>query len=676
MIKLSPIRSITRARKLVHRSSRRSRSQRGMALLTTLLLLILVSLLGLTMAVTTNSDMMINGYYGSYRGSFNAADSGLSIARAALVNQLTTTCTPPACTPTPSTINLTSCVGWGTGAATGCTSPPLNGASAASAALTNLTSTYGTFTSLNAGQAANSWPGKFMIPSTVNGCTTSVTLASATPSVPSGTMFTVYTYAFNYELCAVGRGQALQQVATKEDGSVTVTVTANSTTGGSGPGSFSAFGGFIDNFPQCINPLVYGTMSGRFFTNGQWNFGTGGSYIFTGPVGQQSKTADYIFSGGGHGAPSCGGVSGCDCVAASSDTYSGQTIKPTFQQGFLLGQKAVPLPTDDYSQKWAVLDGLGYGESPANPGNAQFNAYLKNINGTSYSSSGASSGVYLPYCTGGAGCTSPFTVNGGGIYVEGNASIQLSLNTDGSGNPTQIYAIKNNGVTTTITTNINANTTKVVSGGTTLNLTGVPKNLTGTGVQPAATVLYVDGTITGLKGPGQGTASINDYSMITVVANGDIDVTGDLIYKTEPVTLNNSDALVPGADHNQVLGLFTANGNIVLSSSYGNQNLEVDASMAAINATCPGGSSSCGFATSGSINTWTVVGGRIESNAHSVSMSAANTYFDQRFTSRTDGFAPPFFPSTTLPATGAVTATTPTVSPPTTQRLTWVTWPQ
>ena len=673
MIKLSPIRSITRAGKLVHRSSRRSRSQSGMALLTTLLLLILVSLLGLTMAVTTNSDMMINGYYGSYRGSFYAADSGLSIARAALVNQLTTTCTPPGCSA--GKINLTSCVGWGTGAATGCTSTngPLDGASAASTAQTNLTSTYGSWTSLNAGQAANSWPGKFMIPSTVNGCTTNVSLTSMVPSVPNGTMYTHYAYTFNYELCAVGRGQALQQVATKEDGSVTVTVIANSTTGGSGPGSFAAFGAFIDNFPQCSNPMVYGTLTGRFFTNGQWNFGTGGSYIFTDPVGQHAATADFIFGGGGGGG-ACGG--NCDCKAASSDTNGHQTIKPTFQSTFLLGQPTVPLPTDSYSQKWAALDGLGYGESPSNPGNAQLNAYLKNISGTSYSSSGASSGVYLPYCTGGAGCTSPFTVNGGGIYVEGNASIQLSLGTDGSSNPTQIYKITNNGVLTTITTNINANTTKVVSGSTTLNLTGVPKNLTGTGVQPAATVLYVDGTITGLTGPGQGTASINDYSMITIAASSDIDVTGDLIYKHEPVTLNNTDALVAGNDYNQVLGLFTANGNIVLKSPYSNQNLEVDASMAAINATCPGGSSSCGFATSGSINTWTVVGGRIESNAHGVSMSAANTYFDKRFTSRTDGFAPPFFPSTTLPATGIVTATTPTVNPPTTQRLTWVTWPQ
>src|SRR5262249_27556135 len=79
----------------------KTRRQRGIALFTSLLLLSLVSLLGLAMVLSVNSDMLINGYYGNYRGSFYAADSGLSIARQALLNTMS------------ATVNTTPCVGWG-----------------------------------------------------------------------------------------------------------------------------------------------------------------------------------------------------------------------------------------------------------------------------------------------------------------------------------------------------------------------------------------------------------------------------------------------------------------------------------------------------------------------------------------------------------------------------------
>jgi len=677
--------------------SRRSRNERGMALLTTLLLLILVSILGLAMAITSNSDMLINSYYGSYRGSFYAADSGLSIARATMVTEIT------------GQVSTTACGAWGSGAASGCTSAPLNGTTAASTAQSYLTSTYNSFTSLNAGQATSSWPAKFMVPSSITNCTTSIAPAAGSPQITatnSSGQPTQYQYTFNYTLCSVGRAQAPQQVATKENGSVIVTVTAQ--TAGTTPEnvSFAAFGGFINNFSTCQGPLASGTMTGPFFTNGSWNFGTGGSYIFTDPVGQASPTADFIFSSGwGGGAPSCNGVSGCDCQNASSDSYSGQTIAPTFQSGFNRNQPAVALPANDFTEQWAVIDGVGCGEggttcgvsAPPYPTNAQLNAALMNIAGTPYPIGGTTTGVYLPYCTGGVGCSSPNTITGGGFYVEGDSSIQLSLGTDGSGNPTQTYTITqpNNGgsgghrggshsgsgnTVTTITVDINANTTTVSqspTGGTsTLVLAGVPENKTGSSPQEGALV-YVDGTITGLSGPGQGTASLQDYYATTIAANGNIDVTGDLIYKHEPVTLNSSDTLVAGNDFNQVLGLFTANGDIVWSSSYSNHNVEIDASMAALNSTCTPSSSQsiCGFATSGTVGTVTIVGGRIESNAHSVSLNAVNTYFDRRFTSR-QGFAPPWFPSTTVPENDITTAPSPPLVSPSIQRLTWVTWPQ
>jgi len=487
------------------------------------------------------------------------------------------------------------------------------------------------------------------------------------PSSSYPGLYDSYTYTWNYTLCSTGRAQSLQQVLVKETGAVSLTVAAQTSTTQTVQASFASFGIFIDNFTSCNAPLVAGTITGPVFTNGSWNWGTSGSYVYTDPVGQSGSKASYWFG------------NTCKQSATSSYSYGGQTIKPTFQQGFNLGQPTVTLPSNDFSQKWAVLDGIGTGEGSSSPNNSNLNAHLKNINGTSYPTSGASSGVYLPYCTG-SGCSAPNTVNGGGIYVEGDASVTLSIGNDGASptpHLTQTYTIKQGSTTTTITTNIGANTTTVQSGSTTLNLTGVPENLA-TGTASPATLLYVDGDITGLTGPGQGKAGIQDYSQISIVANGDIDVTGDLIYAHEPVTLNTSDTLVSANDYNQVLGLFTANGDVVLTSPYSNNNLETDASIATINSNCTSSSSSsiCGIATgSGGVNTWTIVGGRIESNAHGVSISQANTYFDRRFTSK-PGFAPPWFPSTSLPAVDIQNAQAPAVTAAQPQRLSWVSYPQ
>jgi hypothetical protein len=358
---------------------------------------------------------------------------------------------------------------------------------------------------------------------------------------------------------------------------------------------------------------------------------------------------------------------------------------------------------------WAVLDSLGSGEGSSAPTAAQMhNGNLPNYpplqtaSGTAYPSSGATSGVYLPYTTNG----SVKTFDGGGFYVQGDASIALST----SGSSAQVFAISQTIFGTTTTTTIATDplatpsgswgcpggttgtttvTTRVGLGSpTTVNICSVPMNYSVSPAQPG-TMVYVNGDISsscshgnctgGLTGPGQGQAGIQDHNAVTITANGDIDITGDLIYKTEPVTssanqivpgtspacCNGSpaDTLIPGHDNGQVFGLFTTNGNIVFSSNYSNNNIEVDGSMAAI-----ASGRNWGFQTNGSINTLTNVGGRIENEAHSVSMNTANIYFDRRFTSK-PGFAPPWFPSTTIGSSGPTSAS---AAPPTAQRTQWV----
>ena len=155
-----------------HRAAKHLQHERGMALITVLFLTILMTILGLTMVVSVNSDMMINGYYGNERASYYAADSGINIARQYLVNQLY------------GSVAQTSCLGWGANAVAGCTAPPLNATTAASSALSSLQSTYvGSFSPINTTTAVGSWPSSFMLFSNGN-CTTGVTPSGTTTTQP------------------------------------------------------------------------------------------------------------------------------------------------------------------------------------------------------------------------------------------------------------------------------------------------------------------------------------------------------------------------------------------------------------------------------------------------------------------------------------------------------------
>jgi hypothetical protein len=152
--------------------------------------------------------------------------------------------------------------------------------------------------------------------------------------------------------------------------------------------------------------------------------------------------------------------------------------------------------------------------------------------------------------------------------------------------------------------------------------------------------------------------------MVTIAGSSNIDITGDLIYTTERNSLTTADTPIASltgvttlpqliaANAANVLGVFTASGNIDLHSPYSNQNLQVDGSLAAIGAMTndtPAGqctSSTCGFTvSSGSINTFSNLGGQAQTNIFSANMNTQNTYYDSAFAG-VQNFAPPFFPAT------------------------------
>src|SRR3989442_8705746 len=115
--------------------------QNGAALVIALLLLLLLTGMTVAMVLSTSSDMLINGYYRNFRGSFYAADSGLSIARQDMVTQL---------------------LAAGNTKFNGTTQPIPAGTENTVKTLVN--TKYGAaFQSLNAGQATSSWPEKYML---------------------------------------------------------------------------------------------------------------------------------------------------------------------------------------------------------------------------------------------------------------------------------------------------------------------------------------------------------------------------------------------------------------------------------------------------------------------------------------------------------------------------------
>src|SRR5207253_2867002 len=272
-----------------------SGNERGVARVIMLVILSLTTALGLAMYVSANSDLVINGFYRNFHGAFYAADSGLNISRAQLLNQLVAA--------VPGTFAV----------------PPIaSPATVATNAQSYITTNYGNFVSLNASQAANSWKEQFK----VTGVTFS--LAPGSPTVTTRDASnnpTGYSYIYNYTLTTMGAAQGTEQALVSESGSLILGISASSTTT---QVSFSSFGTFIDNYPPCLGWLVPGTMSGPMFTNGAWQFTTG-TYIFTDPVGQANANADFWF--------------GSTCVQSPTSSYKkgSQTIKPTFQGGFNLG---------------------------------------------------------------------------------------------------------------------------------------------------------------------------------------------------------------------------------------------------------------------------------------------------------------------------------------------------
>src|SRR5207245_543574 len=129
------------------------------------------------------------------------------------------------------------------------------------------------------------------------------------------------------------------------------------------------------------------------------------------------------------------------------------------------------------------------------------------------------SGVFLPYSV----QNGTATFNGGGIYIEGNAGVVLSTGIGSSGSPQQIYTITQGSTVTVVKVDPGNNQTFFTSGGNTVTISGIPKMIDPvTNASSPATMVYDNGSITALSGPGQGLPAIQDGSAVTITAASNV----------------------------------------------------------------------------------------------------------------------------------------------------------
>jgi hypothetical protein len=410
-------------------------------------------------------------------------------------------------------------------------------------------------------------------------------------------------YAVTYEVESVGEGiSGLNGLVTLvEEGVVNFKLIAKAEGGGIRVGSFSEFALYMDKFnpynPE--GPFIYQGLgpgdrfAGRVHTNerlGFWSTASGeDAPTFHGYVTQSYKEASYYRHGGGYPPRP---------VDASSDIVDGVLVAPKFLAGFERGVDPIPPPPNAFDQARAVLDG-GTTLSAGAPTDAELRNNLRAVGDMNKPLAESKTpdsttptlpnGVYIP--------TDGETFVGSGIYVMGTAD-QVQLTADTGGNR-QTIKVTQGGRTTTVTIDIDANTTSIDSGnGVTRTLRGIPldHSLAKTNSRSAASI-YVYGDINALGGPGRDSkgqpqpAIDSDFSVTVTaggvpsenpkvpVSGGSITLTGDLTYET-PVADAAGNPI--NQDAMNVLGIFASGGNInIPGDGRAPDNLTVHASMAA-----------------------------------------------------------------------------------------------
>ncbi len=310
-----------------------------------------------------------------------------------------------------------------------------------------------------------------------------------------------WDFPFNYRIVASGSSQSIgKDVVTSGD--FTVRVQRD---------NFAKYALFTNQqtLPNGTNVWFTGktNFAGPLHTNGRYNIALNPSGIFDGQVDQVEQLTRFYNSG----SP----------ILLDAD-FNGTEDIPTFNAGFNRDVSAISLSSA--SQQQDLVD---------------------QARGTATISG---NGVYVP--NNGTSLT-------GGIYVEGNSSITMSV--DGSNNA--VYNITSGGSNKIITVDrVNNQTTVVDSSSGTAVYGGTPDGVDGVG-----TVVYVNGSIDSLGG------TVQQDTALTISSNNDIVISDHVQYQTYTPAVGTPGQVGYVAPHangaDNLLGLVTWNGDVRIGTT-------------------------------------------------------------------------------------------------------------
>lgn len=488
----------------------------------------------------------------------------------------------------------------------------------------------------------------------------------------------VQSMVFRYTITVTGKTDGGGTASVSEGGriSTAITLTVKSSFANNRSFAFSGFGAFFDyGDTQANAPLASGTFSGPVHTNTHFAFLSSRSVAFRNVVSQVDDKIRYDNLSNttpNHAIPGAD-ITGIDI---SAEGYQ-QTAE-------------VPLPTNVFSQEYAVINSTGITDLdssgnpidppaaiPASPATvldssgrvtaAALRLNLRNASNAQPTVSGSTiaNGVYISSADGNA-------IAGAGIYVQGSAAdIQIYGDTNGD----QVYVILQGSTTTTVRTSFANNQTTISSGSNSRTMSGIFKDKGDPANIRNGAMLFVNGAINSLRG---GTTSsttkpaIASAAALTITATADITVTGDLKY-AQPVANSDGTAVSGIGSITNVLGIFTNDGNVNLapntaynSATGSSLSLEMNAAVVSFNANTSNDGGSIkgsivytGGTSPGSSDRWRLVGSRVQSKINTIGFTYRDIFFDTRFAGGT--FAPPFFPGTTYALAAVATSDAPTI---------------
>ncbi|HPP16198.1 MAG TPA: DUF4900 domain-containing protein [Dictyoglomaceae bacterium] len=207
---------------------------------------------------------------------------------------------------------------------------------------------------------------------------------------------------------------------------------------------------------------------------------------------------------------------------------------PTFQAGFTRGAQKINLPESTNSQLISSLGGDPVNDLSSITSENTRNQYIRRKLGLTVNNNPPSNGIYTQTI-----------VNGGGIFVQGDASIQFGKDNQGRA----VYTITQGSTTSVFTIDTAQNKTYVKTGTNTIEINAIPNGVIYVNGATDSKGNLTNGTITSVSG------TIQKDQAITLVGRKGVTITNHIKYEDDPI--NNRSA-------KNILGILAEEGDIIV----------------------------------------------------------------------------------------------------------------